>query len=180
MTPFGPSDWTLLRGSTDPLTDPMLVRSFVVPSGRPMGFIVRRHWRNGLKFGVLIYPDYFHNSSDFGHSLRLNKYCVYNYHLENDWKEQWKLYVDFVILVSIVFRCNVILDQFYIRFRRDPALFQWMNNLRTDLSRSWWRHQMDIFSTLLAICTGNHRSPVNSPHKVHWRGASMFSLIPAE
>ena len=40
---------------------------------------------------------------------------------------------------------------------------------------SWWRHQMETFSALLAICTGN--SPVNSLHKGQWRGALMFSLI---
>ena len=34
------------------------------------------------------------------------------------------------------------------------------------------------FSALLAICAGNSpRSPVNSPHKGHWRGALIFSLI---
>ena len=38
----------------------------------------------------------------------------------------------------------------------------------------WWRHQMETFSALLAIC---HRSPVNSPHKGQWRGALVFSLI---
>ena len=42
---------------------------------------------------------------------------------------------------------------------------------------SWWRHQMETFSALLAICAGNHRSPANSPHKGQWRGALMFSLI---
>ena len=36
---------------------------------------------------------------------------------------------------------------------------------------SWWRHQMETFSALLAICAGN------SPHKDHWRGALMFSLM---
>ena len=40
---------------------------------------------------------------------------------------------------------------------------------------SWWRHQMETFSALLAICAGN--SPVNSPHKGQWRGALMFSFI---
>ena len=43
--------------------------------------------------------------------------------------------------------------------------------------QSWWRHQMEIFSALLALCVGVHRSPVNSPHKGQWRGALMFSLI---
>ena len=31
------------------------------------------------------------------------------------------------------------------------------------IASPWWRHQMETFSTLLAICAGNHRSPVNSP-----------------
>ena len=42
---------------------------------------------------------------------------------------------------------------------------------------SWWRHQMETFSALLAIWAGIHRSPVNSLHKGQWRGALMFSSI---
>ena len=38
---------------------------------------------------------------------------------------------------------------------------------------SWWRHQMEIFSALLAICAGNSPVPVNSPHKGQWCGALM-------
>ena len=38
---------------------------------------------------------------------------------------------------------------------------------------SWWRHQMETFSALLAICAGT------SPHKGQWRWALMFSLIGA-
>ena len=41
----------------------------------------------------------------------------------------------------------------------------------------WWRHQMETFSALLALCAGIHRSPVNSPHKGQWLGNFMFSLI---
>ena len=41
----------------------------------------------------------------------------------------------------------------------------------------WWRHQMETFSVLLAICAGNSPVPVNSPHKGQWRGALMFTLI---
>ena len=44
---------------------------------------------------------------------------------------------------------------------------------------SWWRHQMETFSALLALCAGNSPVPVNSPHKGQWRGAWMFSLISA-
>ena len=42
---------------------------------------------------------------------------------------------------------------------------------------SWWRHQMETFSALLAICAGNSPIPVNSPHKGQSRGALLFTLI---
>ena len=42
---------------------------------------------------------------------------------------------------------------------------------------SWWRHQLETFSALLAFVRGIHRSPVNSPHKDQWRGSLMFSVI---
>ena len=44
-------------------------------------------------------------------------------------------------------------------------------------SKTWWRHQMETFSALLALCAGNSPSPVNSPHKGQWRGNLIFSLI---
>ena len=47
----------------------------------------------------------------------------------------------------------------------------------TILSATWWRHKIETFSALLAICAGNSGSPVNSPHKGQWRGALMFSVI---
>ena len=42
---------------------------------------------------------------------------------------------------------------------------------------SWWRHQIETFSVLLALCAG--KSPVNGefPHKGQWREALRFSLI---
>ena len=40
-----------------------------------------------------------------------------------------------------------------------------------------WRHQMETFSALLALCAVNSPVPVNSPHKGQWRGALLFSLI---
>ena len=45
------------------------------------------------------------------------------------------------------------------------------------LQNSWWRHQMETFSALLALCAGNSPVPVISPHKGQWRGILMFSLI---
>ena len=38
---------------------------------------------------------------------------------------------------------------------------------------SWWRHQMETFSALMALC-GTRRSPVNFPHKGQRRGALIF------
>ena len=35
----------------------------------------------------------------------------------------------------------------------------------TAFAPTWWRHQMETFSALLAICAGNSPVPVNSPHK---------------
>ena len=41
---------------------------------------------------------------------------------------------------------------------------------------SWWRHEMEPFSTLLALSAGNSPVPVNSPHKGQWRGTfDVFS-----
>ena len=45
------------------------------------------------------------------------------------------------------------------------------------LKISWWRHQMETFSALLAICAAHSPVPAKSPHKGQWRGALMFSLI---
>ena len=39
---------------------------------------------------------------------------------------------------------------------------------------TWWRHQMETFSALLALCAGNSPVSVNSPHKGQWRGALTF------
>ena len=44
---------------------------------------------------------------------------------------------------------------------------------------SWWRHQIEFFSALLALCEGNHLWPVNSPHKGQWHWALTSSLIGA-
>ena len=53
----------------------------------------------------------------------------------------------------------------------------WHQRSWSSFFQSWWRHQMETFSALLALCEGN--SPVTGefPHKGQWRGALMFSLI---
>ena len=57
------------------------------------------------------------------------------------------------------------------------VIFPWMIYNRVSCTRrhffnsSWGRHQMEVFSALLAICAGN------SPHKGQWRGVLMFTFI---
>ena len=55
----------------------------------------------------------------------------------------------------------------------EKASIWWLHHGR----QSWWRHQMETVSALLAICAGNSPVPVNSPHKGQWRGTLMFTLI---
>ena len=50
-------------------------------------------------------------------------------------------------------------------------------DLKRCVDVSWWRHQMETFSALLALCEGVHWSPVDSPYKGQWRGALMSSVI---
>ena len=59
-----------------------------------------------------------------------------------------------------------------IRFR-----WWWRGTTWLKTTTSWWRHQKETFSALLAICAGNSPVLVNSPHKGQWRGSLMFSLI---
>ena len=64
---------------------------------------------------------------------------------------------------------------FVQRFQFQWSLFPMINNMPIfdhimDWGRTWWRHQMETFSALLAICAGNS-------YKGQWCGALMFSLI---
>ena len=51
--------------------------------------------------------------------------------------------------------------------------------IKYGLMLTWWRHQMETFSALLAICARN--SPVlgEFPAQSQWRGALIFSLVSA-
>ena len=66
----------------------------------------------------------------------------------------------------------------------EPLGELWAVDCESSQAPSWWRHQMETFSALLALCTGIHQSPyrihqllVNSLHNSQWHGALMFSLI---
>ena len=66
-----------------------------------------------------------------------------------------------------------------LRWTRIPVTPQRSRHTLTWVQQpTWWHHQMETFSALLALCAGN--SPVNGEfpaHKGQWRGALMFSLI---
>ena len=42
---------------------------------------------------------------------------------------------------------------------------------------TWWCHQMETISALLALCARNSPLTGEFPHKGQWRGALVFSLI---
>ena len=52
-----------------------------------------------------------------------------------------------------------------------------MTDIKPQRNITWWRHQMETFSALLAIFAGNSPVPGEFPHKGQWRGALMLSLI---
>ena len=57
---------------------------------------------------------------------------------------------------------------------RMMAILFWPQGCGPLLTISWWRHQMEIFFMLLALCAGNSPLIGNSPHKGQWRGVLMF------
>ena len=51
------------------------------------------------------------------------------------------------------------------------------SSMDIDFVIAWWRHQMETFSALLALCAGNSPVPVNSLHEGQWRGGLIFFFI---
>ena len=81
------------------------------------------------------------------------KYCMKNILQErtnkkNNYREKWYLVI--FLLETLQFICNML--QYMGRYTPSPATY--INCVRI----TWWRHQMETFSALLAICAGN--SPV--------------------
>ena len=59
-----------------------------------------------------------------------------------------------------------------------PYDMQYIKDSRTG---PWGRRMVPVSDPAISLTStfvrGIHRSPVNSPHKVQWRGALMFSFI---
>ena len=60
-----------------------------------------------------------------------------------------------------------------INYMKNVWLIYWHNNKMSNDDVMKWNHFLRYWPSVL----GNHRSPVNSPHKGQWRGALMFPLI---
>ena len=79
--------------------------------------------------------------------------------------------------LNLIIHRKFITNLFHLVFRTGTEGSESECNCVSIFLQSWWRHQIEPFSVLLALCTGIHWSPVNSPHKGQWRGSLMFSLI---
>ena len=79
-----------------------------------------------------------------------------------------------MIMIMIMIIVIIICKWTPVMFNHLSAWIPWGQRLDNLKSNIWWRHQMETFSALLAICAGN--SPVTG-NKGQWRGALMFSLI---
>ena len=90
--------------------------------------------------------------------LQQNKLCITQFHMTRD-DMSFNSYLTLLVLVM-----------------KDIELYKFIKFV-FEGHRSWWRHQMETFSALLALCAGNSPVPVNSSHKGQWRGTLMFSLI---
>ena len=82
------------------------------------------------------------------------------------------IYIAFFFLIWLN-HCRTLWFNMRLYDHQSPEFHRTLHNRHL----SWWRHQMETFSALLALCAGNSPVPVNSPHKGQWRGALMFSLI---
>ena len=63
----------------------------------------------------------------------------------------WSLFIDIVMIISFVWTVRVLL----------PIQRTW-DEIYCDCD-TWWRHQMETFSALLAICAGNSPIPGECP-----------------
>ena len=83
------------------------------------------------------------------------------------WKliSRLKLYI---FLWKDLLLSNEFSDSFTMLLKTIPRLSAFIHR------KIWWRHQMETFSALLAICAGNSPVAEEFPHTGQLRGALMF------
>ena len=81
-----------------------------------------------------------------------------------------------MLYVNMITACWIYLrkDKIHLYFLYNSSSLRWCKQLK-----SWWRHQMETFYALLAICAGNSPVPGEFPAQrpVTQIRALMFSLI---
>ena len=118
------------------------------------------NWKDSSVSVIQQWPMLVHNRTIHRHRKQLT--CTFQWW----WYSKWLPILHQIVMMIIVHSTKI------------PSLRQAiMLNPRRKLFEAWWRHQMETFSALLALCVGN--SPVSGefPHGCQWRGALMFSLI---
>ena len=71
--------------------------------------------------------------------------------------------------------CAAELLQCHLNIRLDFELKNTLHLALRSLVLAWWRHQMEIFSALLAICEGN--SPVTGELPAQWLVTRSFGVF---
>ena len=77
-------------------------------------------------------------------------------------------------IVQFYTRCNYLPKSLSVKEAQDPEILTGWCHFQFDHDDVIkWKH----FPRYWPFVRGIHRSPVNSPHRCQWRGASVFSLI---
>ena len=70
-----------------------------------------------------------------------------------------------VDIMSILIKKVIVVKQELNTIQKEPSTLQWCHmSIKASERRAWWRHQMEIFSVLLAICAEN--SPVTGEFSI--------------
>ena len=105
----------------------------------------------------------------------------------------WKLLNQYLVVISLKAHhhqtCTTLYAKKSVNFQSDAMIstlnlvasilremFRWDVLLLYRLINAWWRHQMETFSPLLAICAGNLPVSGKFPTQRPVSGALMFSL----
>ena len=99
------------------------------------------------------------------------QYALFLIFISDNWNQEFSVLSFFFYLTTN----SVVISACFMMTSSNGNIFRVTGHLWG--GGTWWRHQMETFSALLAICAGNSPVPVNSPHKGQWRRVLMFSLI---
>ena len=89
----------------------------------------------------------------FSTNILYNKYLITEKFATNHWYACcFDCYIHVIVVLVYAFACKIFLSSFFSRFvacRLDVPVVCTRGN------KTWWRHQIETFSALLALCAGN-------------------------